>query len=87
MLVRFLSESPAMMMKSEQVGKAAEAVLDLRPAKVALLVCVLGASSAAFWTASAALALISCKMQNLELGTKHPFCAPMLQLSFHIRVL
>ena len=62
------------MMKSVQVGKAAEAVLDLQPAKVVLLVCVSGASSAAFWIASVAPVLISCKMRNLELETKHPFC-------------
>lgn len=80
LLVHLLSGSTAKLKKSGQVGNAAEAVLKLQFAKVVLLVCVSGASTAAFWIASAALALISWKMQSLELG-KHPFYA-LIKLSF-----
>ncbi|KAE8675229.1 Uridine 5'-monophosphate synthase [Hibiscus syriacus] len=52
----FLSESPAKMKKNEQAGSVAGAALNLRRAKVVLLVSVSAASSAVFLIASIALA-------------------------------
>lgn len=59
-------------MRRGPVAKAAGVVLGFQTVKVAHLVCVLAASSAASRTAAAALVLISCRMQSLECPSSSP---------------